>query len=152
MKIGEYLKANGVEFTTHEHPPAYTAQEVAAEEHVSGKIMAKTVIAHAGDEHVMCVLPASCKLDMKKVAKALKAKRVRLSDESEMAELFPDVEVGAEPPFGNLYSLQTFVDENLARDEEIVFRAGTHRHAIRMAYADYARLVQPTVADLAVHL
>ena len=152
MKISSYLKEQGVYFSMHEHPPAYTAQEVAAEEHVSGNILAKTVIVHAGDGYAMLVLPASYKLDMRKAAKALGAKKVRLADETELAKLFPDSEVGAEPPFGNLYQLPTLVDEHLAADEEIVFQAGSHRQAIRMKYADYAALVQPKTADLAVHL
>jgi len=152
MDIGEYLRQQGVPFEEHEHPPAYTAQEVAAEEHVSGDIMAKAVVVFAEGKYALCALPASHKLDMDKVAKALKSKSVRLADETEMAKLFPDVEVGAEPPFGNLWNLPTLVDEHLAADEEIVFQAGTHRGAVRMQYADYASLVKPSVADLAVHL
>ena len=100
----------------------------------------------------MCVLPASYKLDMEKVASTLGAKKVRLADEEEMAKLFGDAEVGAEPPFGNCYGLDTLVDDHLAEREEIVFQAGTHRNAIRMKYADYAELVSPRVVDLAVHL
>ena len=152
MKIQDYLKQQGVSFKEHKHAPAYTAQEVAAEEHVSGDMLAKAVTVKAGKQYGLCVLPASYKLDMKKVAKAMKVRKVSLADETEMAGLFPDVEVGAEPPFGNLYDLPTLVDEHLAADEEIVFQAGSHRLAIRMKYADYAALVQPTVADLAVHL
>jgi len=141
-----------VAFAKHEHAPAYTAQEVAAEEHVTGNMLAKCVVVHADGKPAICVLPASFKLDMAKVGKALKAKAVRLADETEMAGLFPDVEVGAEPPFGNLYDLPTLVDKHLAADEEIVFLAGTHRHVIRLKYADYARLAKPAEADLAVHL
>jgi len=152
MKIEEYLKENGVAYEMREHPPAYTAQELAAEEHVSGNMFAKAVVVRADKGCAICAVPASCKLDMKKVAKALKSKKVRLADEAEMAKLFPDAEVGAEPPFGNLYDLPTVVDERLAQDEEIVFQAGTHRHAIRMKYADYASLTKPVVADVAVHL
>lgn len=152
MKISEYLKENGVYFSMHEHPPAYTAQEVAAEEHVSGNLLAKAVVVSAGERYVMCVVPASYKVDMKKVAKKLGVKSVRLADETELAKLFPDVEVGAEPPFGNLYDLTTLVDEHLAADDEIMFQAGSHRHAIRMKYADYASLTEPDVADLAIHL
>ncbi len=152
MKISEYLKENGVYFSMHEHPPAYTAQEVAAEEHVSGNLLAKAVVVSAGDRYVMCVVPASYKVDMKKAAKKLGVKSVRLADETELAKLFPDVEVGAEPPFGNLYDLTTLVDEHLAADDEIMFQAGSHRHAIRMKYADYASLTEPDVADLAIHL
>jgi len=152
MKINDFLKAQGVHFSVHEHPPAYTAQEVAAEEHVSGDMLAKSVIVKAGGEYVMCVLPASYKLDMDKVADFLGVKSVRLADETEMAELFPDAEVGSEPPFGNLYDLTTLVDHHLAADDEIVFQAGSHRRVIRMTYADYAEVVEPEVADLAAHL
>jgi len=151
--ITDYLKEKGVYFSIHEHPPAYTAQELAAEEHISGDILAKPVLVRTNKkEYVMCVLPASYKLDFKKVAKKLGVRSVRLADETEMAEVFPDVEVGAEPPFGNLYDVKTLVDEHLAGDDEIAFQGGTHRHVIRMKYADYAELVAPEVADLAVHL
>ena len=152
MKIEEYLKKNGVAFTEHEHPPAYTAQEVAAEEHVSGDIMAKAVVVRADKEFVMCVLPASYKLDMEKVGTQQGASHVRLADENELAKLFPDVEVGAEPPFGSLYGLPTLVDGHLTVEKDIVFQAGTHHKTLRIAYEDYARLANPTKADLAVHL
>jgi Ala-tRNA(Pro) deacylase len=152
MKIQDYLAENKVAYQTHEHPPAYTAQEVAAEEHVSGKMFAKSVVVSADGKYAVCVLPASLKLDLAKTGKALKAKQVRLADETEMAKLFPDVEVGAEPPFGNLYGLATLVDTHLAADEEIVFQSGSHRQAIRLKYADYARLVKPLVSDLAAQL
>jgi len=152
MKLDEYLTEQGVKFKSFEHPPAYTAQEVAAEEHVSGNLLAKSVVVKGDGGFVVCAVPASYKLDMSKVAKALKFKKVRLADEGEMAELFPEVEVGAEPPMGHLWNLPTLVDAHLAEDEEIVFQAGTHRSAIRMRYADYASLTKPEVADLAVHL
>ena len=152
MKVQEYLRQEHVPFQMLEHPPAYTAQEVAAEEHISGDHTAKAVVVHAESGYAMCVLPASYKLDLNKVARALKTRQVRLADESEMARLFPDTEVGAEPPFGNLYRLATLVDQHLAGENDILFPAGTHRNAIRMRYADFARLAQPQVADLAVHL
>jgi Ala-tRNA(Pro) deacylase len=152
MDIATYLKDKGVRFEMHDHPPAYTAQEMAAEEHVSGKMIAKAVVVQADGKYALCALPANCKLDMRKVAKALKCKAVRLADESEMAKLFPDVEVGAEPPLGNLWDLPTVVDMHLAADEEIVFQGGTHRNAVRMRYEDYFTLTHPAVADLAATL
>jgi len=152
MDILKYLRDQGVEFQTHSHTPAYTAQEVAAEEHVSGDMMAKAVVVWSDGQYAICALPASHKLDMEKVAEALKGKTIRLANESEMATLFPDMEVGAEPPLGQLWDLPTLVDQHLAADEEIVFQAGTHRDSVRMRYADYASLATPTVADLSVHL
>jgi len=152
MKVQDFLKKQKVAYQEHEHAAAYTAQEVAAEEHVSGNMMAKAVVVRAGKKYVLCVLPASYKVDMEKVAKKLKAPEARLADESEMAKLFPDVEVGAEPPFGNLYDLDTLVDEHLAERQEIIFQAGSHRTTIRMRYKDYAKLVKPETGDFAVHL
>jgi len=101
---------------------------------------------------VLCVLPASSKLDLGKVAKLRKARKVKLADETELAQAFPDAEVGAEPPFGHLYNLPTLVDQRLAARDDIVFQAGTHRQAIRMKYGDYASLAEPQVVDLAVRL
>jgi Ala-tRNA(Pro) deacylase len=150
--VQEYLKEKHVTFVTHEHMPEYTAQEVAAQEHVSGNMLAKAGVVKVDDEFAICVLPASFKLDMAKVARELGARDVCLADELEMARLFPDAEVGAEPPMGMLYNLPTLVDEHLAQDPEIVFQAGTHKQSIRMSFEDYADLVNPTVADLAVHL
>ena len=152
MKIEEYLRDHGVTFRTHEHSPAFTAQEVAAVEHVSGNQLAKAVVVSADGKPMMCVVPASSKLDLHKVAAAAHARQVRLAEESEMARLFPDAEVGAEPPFGNLYHMPTLVDSHLSEDREIVFQGGTHRQAIWMTYTDYDHCVQPTVTDLTVHL
>lgn len=150
MKIQEYLRENHVDFQTYEHQPAYTAQQVAAAEHVSGKVMAKAVVVHHSRGYAMCVLPAHRKLDLAKAAKALHVERVELADEMQMSTLFGDSEVGAEPPFGNLYDLPTVVDAELANDDEIMFQAGDHRHAMRLSYEDYAKLARPAVADLKV--
>lgn len=148
MKIQEYLRKENIHFESHEHAPAYTAQEVAAEEHVSGYMLAKAVLVRSDRDYALCVLPASLKLDMEKVAGALNVRQVWLADETDLAKLFPDVEVGAEPPFGNLYNLPTIVDECLTEDPEIIFQAGTHRQTIRMSFSDYQRLVDPQVADI----
>jgi len=148
MDIQNYLSSHNVTFTSHEHPPAYTSQEVAACEHVSGKMVAKTVVVRHDGHYAMCVLPADAMLDMKRTARAFGTDTIELADETEMAGLFPDEEIGAEPPFGNLYDMQTLVDCHLAEDDEIVFQAGNHRRAIRMRYDDYARLAQPRLDSI----
>lgn len=152
MDIETYLKDAGAGYEKHEHVTAYTAQELAAEEHVSGHAVAKSVLVVADGRDVLCVLPACCKIDLKKLAKVLRAKKCRLADEAELAKVFPDVEVGAEPPFGEPYGLTTVVDEQLAGCEAITFNAGSHHEAIRMSYADYARIAKPDVHDVSVHL
>ena len=111
MDVCQYLSKEGVHYIADEHPPAYTAQEVAAHEHVSGDMMAKSVIVHDGGHYIMCVLPASYRLNLGKVSKAVEAIELRLASEEEMGEIFDDCEIGAEPPFGNLYRMDTYVDK-----------------------------------------
>ncbi|MFW6145767.1 MAG: aminoacyl-tRNA deacylase [Planctomycetota bacterium] len=152
MKVEDYLREQGVWFERHVHAPAYTAQELAAEEHMPGANVAKAVIVRADGEYVMVVLPASHKLDMRKLASALNCDACRLAEEEEMADLFPDVEIGSEPPMGNLYDIVTVVDARLAEDDQILFTAGSHRDAIAMDFADYERLVHPRIADVSMHV
>ena len=152
MPIEKFLKKAGVNYDLHKHPKAFTAQELAHEEHVSGHAVAKSVVVHAGDQPVLCVLPASCRADLAKLAEQLGVGACRLVDEAEMKALFPDAEVGAEPPFGNLYNLEMIVDEHLTEKREIVFDAGTHHESIRMDFGAYESLTHPTKADIAVHL
>lgn len=148
-RLKTYLDENNVKYTLMSHSPAYTAQAAAATMHVPGKELAKTVVLAAGEERMLAVLPASYHVDLKKMS-ALVGKPVRLATEQEFIGLFPDCELGAMPPFGNMYHLPVYVDVSLEADEEIVFNAGTHRDAIRMKYADFARLVKPTVAQFAI--
>jgi Ala-tRNA(Pro) deacylase len=149
-KLKEFLDGNQIAYTVLTHSPAYTAQEVAAAEHVPGKEFAKVVIAKAGDRFVMAVIEAPQRLDVGKLGKLLPEGTARLATEAEFKGLFPACEPGAMPPFGNLFGLPVFVDEDLQHDEEIVFQAGTHTQAVRMKYADFARIVRPTAASLAL--
>jgi Ala-tRNA(Pro) deacylase len=148
-RLEGYLRENRVPFEAQEHPRAVTAQEVAASEHVPGKMLAKTVMVLADGEMFMLALPASYQVDLEQVAAALKARNARLSEEREFEDTFPDCEVGAMPPFGNLYGVPVCVDESLAEDAIIVFRAGTHTETMSVRYSDFERLVEPTVAAFA---
>jgi Ala-tRNA(Pro) deacylase len=139
-----------VPFSVHEHRPTYTAQEMAAEEHISGKKIAKPVVVQTPGGYAMCVLPASSKLDFEKASRVLDARSLSLADERDLAKLFQDAETGAEPPIGKLYDMPTIVDRRLASAERICFQAGTHRHAIEMDYDDYASVTQARVEDIAL--
>lgn len=147
--LEQYLRAQQVSFQEQQHPLAYTAQDVAAREHLPGKQVAKVVVAFADGQPVMLVLPAPYRVDLGHIGQVLGAQAVRLADEVELANLFPDCEVGAMPPFGNLYHLPVYVEKRLEEDETIVFPIGTHTDTMRLTYADFARLVSPTVAAFA---
>ncbi len=150
-EIKKYLDLKKVPYSHHSHRLAYTAREVAAAEHVSGMMVAKTVVLKTGGDYAMAVVPASTKVDLKTLKWELGVKELRLATEREFQGLFPDSEVGAMPPFGNLYGLPVYVDESLTRDREIVFNAGTHQDTIEMKYEDFSRLVDPKVFSFALN-
>lgn len=148
-RLQEHLADNGVGFELEQHRVAYTAQDLAAAEHVSGKRVAKVVVAMADGQMVMLVLPASSQADLEKARGELGAKEVRLAREDEFAAIFPDCEVGAMPPFGSLYNIPVYVDQSLASAREITIPAGSHRESLKLRYTDFERLEQPKVLSFA---
>ncbi|MBC2606345.1 aminoacyl-tRNA deacylase [Pelagicoccus albus] len=149
-RITEYLDLHRIKYQRITHSPAYTAQEVAAKAHVSGWELAKTVMVKLDDELVMTVLPASEQVDLGYLAEIVGSKKVTLAEEGEFMDFFPGCDVGAIPPFGNLYNLKVFVAPELAEDEYIFFSAGTHTELVRLAYEDFEWLVEPEMVPLAV--
>jgi Ala-tRNA(Pro) deacylase len=147
-RVKSLLEEEHVPYTVFYHPPTFTAQGEAATLHTPGKEVAKTVVLRAGGETLLGVLPASSRVNFRKLEQILGVP-VRLATELEFAALFPDCELGAEPPFGLLYSLRVLVDESLTQDEEISFSAGTHRESLRMRYSDVSRLEEPQVCSFA---
>lgn len=147
--LTDYLDAHNVAYVVISHSPAFTAQGIAGLVHISGKELAKTVIVKLDGKLVMAVLPAKFHVDLEALKRAANAKTAQLASEEEFTGRFPDCETGAMPPFGNLYGLDVFADDSLEADKEIAFNAGTHRELIRMAWADYIRLSEPKVTQLA---
>ena len=151
-RVLRLLETGGVAFETLPHREAYTAQGVAAAAHVSGWMLAKVLVVRAlGEEPVMVVLPASCRLDPAALARVLGKPNVTLVPESEMKSLFPDCETGAMPPFGQLYGLPVWVDACFPKAGEFAFQAGNHHEVVRMRYAEYERLARPVVAEFRRH-
>ena len=151
MSVIDYLDEAGVDYEVTEHKPVFTAQRMAAEEHESGRFVAKPVIVKADGEYIMCVVAACYKIDLDTLKDSLGAKSVELAGESDLAEIFGDCELGAEPPFGNLYDIQTVLDKAMSDYDHIVFQAGSHKTAVRMSMNDYRRLVEPKVLNFTYH-
>jgi Ala-tRNA(Pro) deacylase len=145
QQLKEFLDSRGVKYVSIKHSLAYTAQEVAASAHVSGKEMVKTLVVKLDGKQAIVALPASEKADLHQIAEAAGAKQAELATEAEFGSRFPGCDVGAMPPFGQLYGMDTYVTESLTRDREIAFNAGTHTEVIRMAYDDFERLAAPKV-------
>ena len=149
QKLKNFLNENNIKYVTIRHSEAYTALEVAASAHIAGKEMAKTVMAKIDGQMAMVVMPSSERLDFDRVCEITGATKVELATEHEFAHLFPGCELGAMPPFGNLWNLPVYVSEGLIEDEEIAFNAGTHTELLKLAYSDFHRLVQPRVLSFA---
>jgi Ala-tRNA(Pro) deacylase len=144
-KLKDFLDKNDVKYVSIRHSKAYTMQEIAAKSHISGKNIAKTVMINVDGKMAMAVLPASYQIDFDTLKKIFGTRKVSLAAEAEFKYHFPDCEIGAMPPFGNLYDMEVFVAESLSEDNEIVFNAGSHTELLKLSYADFHRLVEPRV-------
>lgn len=147
-RMEAFLREHGMSFEERHHPRYFTAQEVAASEHVSGRRFGKAVMVMAEGKPVTLVLPAQRQVDLRKAATALGVKDIRLATSDELVRAFPDCEEGAVSPFGNLYNLPVWVDASLARQKDIVLEAGTHSETLDVHYVDFERSVHPAVAEL----
>lgn len=149
-KLMEFLDQSKVKYVVITHSPAFTAQDVAASAHIPGKDIAKSVMVKIDGKVAMAVVPASSMVDFRLLKKAVGAAKIELASEAEFKGLFPDCEVGAMPPFDNLYSMDVFVCKTLTEDQEIAFNAGTHRELVKMSYIDFENLVKPKMFTFSV--
>src|SRR5713101_7080000 len=149
-RLKDHLDREKVPYEVLTHSETFTAPELAQALHVPGRELAKVVMVKADERFVMTVLPANWKVDLKRLREIFGTSHVRLATEAEFKELFTDCELGAMPPFGNLYSLEVYVDQSLTTDVEIVFQAGTRHEAVKLQYQDFAGLVRPRVAEFHV--
>lgn len=146
-KIKTYLDKNKIKYSTMKHKEAFTAQEIAAAQHIPGKQVVKTVLVKADDKYILAVLPAVHMVNFDSLKKVLKAKKVSLASEDDISKLIPDFEVGAMPPFGNMFDLPVYADSLLKEDKDIVFNAGSHTDMIKIKYKDFEKLANPVIGE-----
>ena len=148
QKLKNYLDNNKTKYVVISHSTAFTALEVAASAHVPGNELAKTVMVKIDGRMTMIVLPSSYKIDFDLLKNATNAKQIELATEEEFSDIFPSCEVGAMPPFGNLYNMEVYVAETLTKGEEISFAAGSHSELVKLLYKDFEKLVKPTILKI----
>ena len=136
-------------YTTFTHDRTVTAQDTAAAAHVGNQRFAKTVMLKVDGKLAMMVMPAAYRVDLTRLSRALGGGEVELAQEDDFKDAFPDCELGAMPPFGNLYGVPVYVDSRMAEQPEIVFNAGSHTDAVRMPYVEFEKLAQPEMLWLA---
>jgi Ala-tRNA(Pro) deacylase len=148
-KLLEYLDEHGIDYEFHEHPRAYAAEDVARSVDFPRRSFAKTVLVKLDGIMAMAVVSASFKINFNLLRDAAGAGAIALALEEDFAPRFPDCELGAMPPFGNLYGMDVYADGELAASPTIAFNAGTHREVLTMAWDDFEVLVEPRVARFA---
>ena len=148
QRLRDFLDSQGVKYVSIKHSLAYTAQEIAASAHIPGKEVAKTVVVHLDDKVAMVIQPATAYVHLGRLKEQTGARMVTLAKEMGLEDMFPDCELGAMPPFGNLYDMPVYVGEELTEDEEIAFNAGTHTELIKLKYQDFENLVHPMVVHV----
>ncbi|HZO53475.1 MAG TPA: YbaK/EbsC family protein [Bryobacteraceae bacterium] len=148
-RLKDYLDSRHVDYSVSTHRPAYTAIETARSDHTPERQMAKTVVFMADGAYGMALLPANMRMDARSLGEALGSSDFRLATESELLKLFPDVEVGAMPPFANLYGMPVYIDEHLASQHEVAFNAGSHWKTIHMKVHDLIKLSDALVRRFA---
>jgi Ala-tRNA(Pro) deacylase len=149
MSLQTFLDDNQIHYRLFRHESAYTAQELAAIEHVSGKRVIKPVVVRADGQFYMCALPACYHIDLHELRDQLLANEVEVVEEKQLIERFGDCDLGAAPPIGWLYGMPTLLDESLVHGDRVLFQAGTHEDAIEMSLADYRRVTQAEMAHFA---
>ncbi len=148
QRLKDFLDSHQIKYMVITHSQAYTSLEIAALASIPGKEIAKTVMVNVDEKMLMVVVPASHMVDFKSLHTFTGAKKIDLAGEYQFRNLFPECEVGAMPPFGNLYNIDVVVSESLAEDEMIAFNAGTHKELVKMTYRDFVELVKPKVGKL----
>lgn len=142
----------GVPYDVLPHREAFTARRVAETTHVSGRLLAKPVlIREKGGTYTMAVVSAGELVDLAAIAHNTGRRGGHLAGEVELARLFPDCEVGAMPPAGQIYGIPTYLDEDLRRHEFIFFQAGNHREVVRMKLSDLERAAGPFAGEFSLH-
>ena len=146
-KLKDFLDREKIKYISIVHSTAYTAQEVAASAHITGKELAKTIIVELDGKMAMAVLPANRKIVLQDLREITGSDQVKFASEDEFKQKFPDCETGAMPPFGNLYGMEVYAAEALAENDEIAFNAGSHTEVIKLKHTDFERLVKPKVVS-----
>ncbi|QSX78757.1 aminoacyl-tRNA deacylase [Agrilutibacter solisilvae] len=148
-RLHNLLDERHAPYETLVHDRTVTAHETAAAAHVARQQFAKTVMLKVDGRLAMMVMPASYRIDLTRLSRALGGGMVELAGETEFSDAFPDCELGAMPPFGHLYGMPVYVDSRLAQQPEIAFNAGSHTDAVRMPYEEFEKLAQPELLWLA---
>jgi Ala-tRNA(Pro) deacylase len=146
--VTAFLERQGVPYEVVKHERTQTAAAEARAAGVPAADVAKTIVLRDDEGLRLAVIPASERLDMRKLRQALASRSLRLVTEQEMADEFDEIEVGAVPPFGSMFDALELVDERLLEHDRILCSGGDHEHAILVDPREVVRAGEARVADI----
>lgn len=139
--LQSYLRENGVEPHTVTHEKTPNSSRTAQASHISGDRLAKGVLLKDGGDYLLAVVPATHHIEMDRLSE-LTGRQWRLAEEDEVADVFPDCAIGAVPPLGAPYGLETLVDVSLSEQPEAYFEGGDHATLLQVTAEEFARLTR----------
>lgn len=140
-KLINFLEKNKVEYKILRHKTVYTAFDKSKTLKVDPKIVGKTLIIKGDKDLKVVLISANKNLDLKKFKKFGKFKKVELVSEKLIKQKFKGAKVGAIPPFGNLWKIETFVDRSLLREKEIILNGGDYNFSISLKANELKKLI-----------
>ncbi len=140
VTVKQHLDDRGIDYDVIKHDPTGGSMETAHAAHVSGESMAKAVVLKDHDGYLLAVMPATYKLTVGEVYDVL-GRHLELAREEELSKLFEDCVLGAVPPLGDAYGLETVWDDSLASLKDVYFEGGDHGSLVRVAGDDFRKLM-----------
>lgn len=149
-KLYKFLKKHKAYFQIQVHPETFTSCETAESEHIRGRKLLKAVMAKANEKDIMVVIPSNRTVDLLKLSAVLDTPHVRIAEEWEFKDQFPECEPGAMPPFGHIYGIPCYGDESIREEDEVVFNAGNHKETMSISTNDFFRISKALSGDYSV--
>lgn len=139
--VKHYLEQHSVEYKRISHPHTESSHETAEASHVNEDHIAKAVIVKDMEGFAMIVIPASNWIELDRLRKEFN-RAFSLATETELAKLFSDCDIGAIPPLGPAYGIETFLDQALTSLANVYFEAGDHEQLIHTTGDDFRALLR----------
>jgi len=144
-KIINFLEKSKVKYEIIKHKTVFTAFDKSQTLKVPEKIVGKTLILKSDNSLIFVLIPANKNLNLKKIKKKIGKEKVELASERLIKNKIKGIKLGAIPPFGNLWKYQTFVDNSIKREKEIILNGGDWNFSIKIFTKDLKKLIPDLV-------
>jgi Ala-tRNA(Pro) deacylase len=147
-KLVEFLETHHLKYETIAHSETQTSLATVNWINCDAAQLAKIIVCEIDNYRTsLFLLPAAEVMDLKELKKNINAKKINILPETKLEEIFNDCEIGAQPTYGSLYNLPTFLPEHSDKNKDIYFNAGTHTDVLRVPYSEFDDVEQPYITN-----